>query len=100
MRSPIHRFLILFRHCTAGAVSVDMIVVIAAVLGIGVAVVASVQTGTTTLNQKTIDYLDGIDVIIQPVENEELFIEIEEPLPEQEWRGDCLWQGDVMLACA
>jgi len=55
------KFIKNFRKDEAGAVTVDWVVLTAAVVGLGVAAYGSINTGTTTLTGKVNTYMNGIE---------------------------------------
>lgn len=63
------KFIKNFRKDEAGAVTVDWVVLTAAVVGLGVAAYGSINTGTTNLTSKVGTYMNEIE--IQPASEEE-----------------------------
>ena len=55
------KFIKNFRKDEDGAVTVDWVVLTAAVVGLAVAAYTAIETGTTGLTSKTASYLDGLD---------------------------------------
>jgi Flp pilus assembly pilin Flp len=52
-----------FRNDESGAVTVDWVVLTAAIVGLGIAVLASVSQGTTELAGKISTEMSGLDVV-------------------------------------
>ncbi|AXI48164.1 hypothetical protein C1J03_20465 [Sulfitobacter sp. SK012] len=55
------RFLTKFRADTSGAVTVDWVVLCAAVVGLAVAAISSIQTGTSDLGDSIWAYTTSLD---------------------------------------
>jgi Flp pilus assembly pilin Flp len=56
------KFIANFRKDEDGAVTVDWVVLTAAVVGLAIAAYASIQSGSETLTENTATYLGDIDV--------------------------------------
>ena len=65
------KFIKNFRKDEDGAVTVDWVVLTAAVVGLAVAAYASIETGASTLTSNTSTYLDGQNPNGAPAEEEE-----------------------------
>ncbi len=62
MTSGILKSLRSFARDTSGAVTVDWVVLTAAIVGMAIMALLPVATGTTSMSGKTADYVDSVEV--------------------------------------
>lgn len=62
MKSWIVKSLLTFRKGDCGAVTVDWVVLTAAIVGMAILALLPVATGTTSMSGKTADYVSSVQV--------------------------------------